>query len=439
MVDDASTSTLARRRRRQAIPLVAVVAVLAVQHLGPAPAAAETFTNPEPIVIVGLGPTGPDNTPATPYPSNIEVTGMTGTITDVNLTLNGIDCSARTNDFAYPEDFDILLESPSGDNAVVYSDVGGNNGGDNNAPPFQFPAIDVTLDDEAAQPLPADSQLSAGTYRPVDDDNDPGERVPVDTFPTTGPTDPENPPTQFITPTGATALSTFDGEDPNGTWSLYVVDDYPGPDNCEITNGWTIDITTGSTPPTSSTSSTSTSSTSTSSTSTSSTSTSSTSTSTTSTTTPAPTTTSTPAPTTTSTPAPTTTSTPASTTTSTPAPGGPVQIDDLVLSDGDVARVTGTITCQAGDRYRMRLILTQDGTDGRALINGNCTGEPQRFRAIIQVRSGPGFEDGTAQARATGQVGDPDTGTILDRFDRTEEVEIDVRGGMAAAALKAAS
>ena len=28
------------------------------------------------------------------------------------------------------------------------------------------------LDDQAAAPLPADSQITAGTYRPTDDDND---------------------------------------------------------------------------------------------------------------------------------------------------------------------------------------------------------------------------------------------------------------------------
>ena len=87
----------------------------------------------------------------------------------------------------------------------------------------------------------------------------------------------------------------------------------------------------------------------------------------------------------------------------------------------------------------MRLILSQDGTEGRTMVNGNCTGEPQRFRGIIRATSGPGFEDGPAQVRATGQIGDPETGTILDRFDRTEEVQIEIRGGMAAAVLKAAS
>ena len=514
----------------RAIPFAAVAAVLVVQQLAPSPAAAETFTNPTPIVIVGLGPQGPANTPATPYPSNIVVSGMSGTVTDVNVTLNGLDCSDVGNDFAYPEDFDILLQSPSGDNAVIYSDVGGNNLA---SPPLQFPAINVTLDDQAAQPLPADSQLSAGTYRPLDDDDDPEELVPEDAWPASGPLQPgDPPPSQFITPSGSTALSTFNGEVPNGTWSLYVVDDYPGPDNCEIDAGWTLDILTtgGGGPTTTSTSQATTTSTTTGAnqdpvavndayttaqgvpltvtapgvlandsdpdgdaltadmpstpangtlllsnnggftytpnagfsgtdtftymahdphggmdtatvtinvTPAATTTTSTPATTTTST--PATTTTSTPATTTTSTPATTTTSTPASTTTTAPAPGGPIQIDDLVLSDGNVARVTGTINCEAGHRFRMRVDLIQGDTEGRAMINGTCTGEPQRFRAIVQRQRGPGFEEGTASVRATGQVGDPDTREIVDRFQTTEDVDIDIPGTMMAAMLQAAA
>ena len=540
MVDEARTRSSAQRRRR-AIPLLAVVAVLAVQHLGPAPAAAAVFSNPTPIDLPAPGPGNPAPTRAIPYPSSITVSGMSGTVTDVNLTLHGLDCSAQDPDFAYPEDLDIMLEGPTGANVVVLSDVGG----DNLSPtPLQFTDITVTLDDEAANALPSDARLSSGTYRPLDDDSDPDEQLPVDTFPTPAPA-----------PSDATALSVFDGTAPNGTWNLWVTDDWAGPNNCDILRGWSIDIettggggptTTSSTstslPPATTTSTTSaanqapvavddtyttaqgvtltvpapgvlandsdpdgdpiivgmstnpsngtlilgadggftyvpnqgfsgtdsftymahdpsdamsgwttvtitvTPAATTTSTSSTTTSTSSTTTSTSSTTTSTPastttstssTTTSTPASTTTSTPASTTTSTPASTTTSTPAPGGPIQIDDLVLSDGNVARVTGTMTCEAGHRFRMRVDLTQGDTEARAIINGTCTGEPQRFRAIVQVMRGPGLQEGTASVRATAQVGDPDTRDIEDRFQTTEEVEIDIPGAMTAAMLSA--
>ncbi|MDP1818875.1 MAG: hypothetical protein Q8K58_03170 [Acidimicrobiales bacterium] len=196
-----------------------------------APADAQTFTNPAPINLPGPGPGVPGPTPSPLYPSNIVVSGLSGTVTDVNVTLNGMDCSARGNDYAFPEDVDIMLVGPTGATAVIYSDVGGTNV---DVPPLQFGPINITLDDQAPNPLPADTQLSAGTYRPTDDDDDLGEQPNsqgVDLFPAPAPA-----------PSANTALSTFNGTAPNGTWSLYVVDDYPGPDNCRIADGWTLDI-----------------------------------------------------------------------------------------------------------------------------------------------------------------------------------------------------
>jgi hypothetical protein len=99
--------------------------------------------------------------------------------------------------------------------------------------------------------------------------------------------------------------------------------------------------------------------------------------------------------------------------------------------------VTGTITCDQGNRFRIGVTLTQGQTAGRDFATGTCTGDPQRFRVIVRATSGPGFGNGSAQARATAQIGDPRTGTIVDRFSTSEEVEIDVRDGMMAAMLNA--
>lgn len=207
---------------------VAALAVMAVvSQLLLLPAAGETrFTNSAPITV----PVVPQDPPwpGSPYPSNIVVSGMGNSLTDVNLTLEGFDCSSTGLDFAYPEDIDVLLVGPTGANLIVLSDVGGNN--DENAR-FQFSDIKVTLDDEAASPLPADSQLTAGTYRPTNDDDDPREQVPGDVFPEPAPT-----------PSSATALSVFDGTNPNGTWSLYLADDFRGPNNCSVLRGWSMEI-----------------------------------------------------------------------------------------------------------------------------------------------------------------------------------------------------
>ena len=55
---------------------------------------------------------------AAPYPSNIAVAGVVGTITQVTVKLN---CICHT----FPDDIDILLVGPAGQNAIIMSDVGG--------------------------------------------------------------------------------------------------------------------------------------------------------------------------------------------------------------------------------------------------------------------------------------------------------------------------
>ena len=75
---------------------------------------AATFANGGTITI-------DDDTTATPYPSDIAVAGLSGVIDKVTVTLHDL-----AHDI--PEDIDILLESPSGDTAIIMSDVGGSNG-----------------------------------------------------------------------------------------------------------------------------------------------------------------------------------------------------------------------------------------------------------------------------------------------------------------------
>ena len=56
----------------------------------PGPASAATFSNNTGILIpaTGTGGTCPGSeSPAGPYPSDIAVTGLTGTVTDVDVTL----------------------------------------------------------------------------------------------------------------------------------------------------------------------------------------------------------------------------------------------------------------------------------------------------------------------------------------------------------------
>ena len=206
--------------------MVAVVAALTAVMglLVTGPASAETFCNNNPIVFTP--PPQPTQSIQTlqPYPSQITVSGLTGTVTDVNVILNNLT-------YEVPDDLDVLLVAPNGAAALIMSDVGGNN-------VIFAPVtdIDLTFDDEAAAPPPADSQLATGTFQPLDDDDDMGEFMNsnVDVFPAPAPS---------VAGVG-TSLSVFDGIDPNGTWSLYVVDDNPGPPVTMDIEGWCLDITT---------------------------------------------------------------------------------------------------------------------------------------------------------------------------------------------------
>jgi hypothetical protein len=261
-------------------------------------ASAVQFCNTTPIVFTPP----PQPTQAVqalaPYPSQITVSGQTGTITDVNVILNDLT-------YEVPDDLDIMLVAPDGTRIMVMSDAGGAN-----FTAFPVTDIDLTFDDAAANQPSADGQLVAGTFRPIDDDDDPDEFDAADTFLSPAP----------ATPSVAT-LSTFNGLNPNGTWSLYVVDDNPGPPVVmDIGGGWCLDIlTTGGGTTTSTTTAPTTTSTTTAPTTTSTTTapttTSTTTAPTTTSTTTAPTTTTTTVPPTTTTTVPPTTTTTTTTTT----------------------------------------------------------------------------------------------------------------------------
>src|SRR5204863_3033302 len=109
---------------------------------------------------------------ATPYPSTINVSGMSGTISDVTVTLRNVS-------HTWPADIDILLVGPGGQKAVIFSDVGGGNDINN---------ITVTLSDSAGASLTATGLIVAGTYKPTD--VEPGENGDLDNFSAPAPAGP---------------------------------------------------------------------------------------------------------------------------------------------------------------------------------------------------------------------------------------------------------
>jgi subtilisin-like proprotein convertase family protein len=205
---------VSRRLRARASALVMFMFIAALGGLAAtvAPAGAATFSNSTAITMPDPDCTDPDV--ASPYPSNISVSGLTGTITDVNVTLTGVT-------HPFQGDIELLLVGPTGANLVVLSDAG--TGSLSNAT--------VTFDDAAASAPPQNSAWGPGTYKPVNY----LELSGPDAFPAPAPAASAN----------TTLAGAFNGTAPNGSWSLYVIDD-ACPDGGSIAGGWSLDITTAS-------------------------------------------------------------------------------------------------------------------------------------------------------------------------------------------------
>jgi subtilisin family serine protease/Ca2+-binding RTX toxin-like protein len=164
------------------------------------------FTNPNNISI-------PDSGAGNPYPSIINVSGLTGNITSLKVTLTNLS-------HTYSDDIDVLLVSPTGGKAILMSDVGGGNGLAN---------VTLTFDPTATANLPDLDLITSGSYKPTD-------FVSGDLFNSPAPVGPYG-----------TDFSVFNNTNPNGNWSLYVMDDLGG-DSGTIAGGWSLLIGTSTTP-----------------------------------------------------------------------------------------------------------------------------------------------------------------------------------------------
>ncbi|NOT62858.1 MAG: hypothetical protein HOP19_21830, partial [Acidobacteria bacterium] len=172
-----------------------------------------TFSNTTAIVLPtcnsGCDPT---TVSASPFPSNISVSGLAGTVSKVTVTLTNMSQTCF-------DDYEILLVSPTNQNLMLMSDASGCQGASSTRT--------YTFDDTAAATL-ADEPVppsATGSYKPTN--FDPGDNLPG------------APSTSANT----TLAGAFNGLNPNGTWKLYVYDDSTG-DTGQIANGWSITITT---------------------------------------------------------------------------------------------------------------------------------------------------------------------------------------------------
>jgi len=162
-----------------------------------------SFTNSTPITI-------PDSGASTPYPSTITVNGLSGTLTNVSVTIFGFGHTC-------PNDVDILLVGPSGDKAMIMSDVGAS---------IDVNNITFTLSDLSTTTLPSATILINNmVYQPTD-------YAPTEVLPAPAPAGPYT-----------SALSVFTNKVYNGVWSLYVFDDGPG-DLGSLARGWSLTLNT---------------------------------------------------------------------------------------------------------------------------------------------------------------------------------------------------
>jgi subtilisin-like proprotein convertase family protein len=192
-------------------------------RLGTINTASQTFSNTTPITIPGTGTGTSTGAPANPYPSDIVVSGAPTTISKVVLTLNDFN-----HDFT--DDVDLLLVSPTGRKMIVMSDAG-----------FDTVAVDLdmTIDDDAAALLPDDLTLTTGSFRPAN------YFTVQDPFPAPAPASPYLTPVTGGADTLTSAFTGVVGGNPNGTWSLYAVDD-AGVDVGSIDGGWSLTLITTS-------------------------------------------------------------------------------------------------------------------------------------------------------------------------------------------------
>ena len=202
-------------RRPLLLALVACAATLAA-----AGAEAGSHTNSAAITIADCCTDPSGVTKASLYPSTINVTGESNTLASVAVTLSGFNHTS-------PDDVDVLMAAPNGQAIVLMSDAGGFNTASN---------LTISFKAAASNPVPDSGALTTGTFAVHNWGSTPGPLCDTvepdpDVFPAPAPAGPY-----------VTSLTSLNGQNPNGNWSLYVVDDCAG-DSGSITGGWSINIT----------------------------------------------------------------------------------------------------------------------------------------------------------------------------------------------------
>lgn len=194
-----------------------------------AQAATLTFANPQ-----GLGPTGEAGTfgPANAYPSSISVSGVSGTVTDVNVSMLATSVS---------DDADIVVRGPNGALVMLLSDAcmqgtspRGNWVFDDSAPGF------VSRPGPCSPSFPTQQSFRPSNYVPQ-----PGAPMDESTEPDDLSAATGGPPPPYVNNLAALA-----GGSPNGSWDLFALDDNKLDGvGFSFDSGWAITLEVDPTPP----------------------------------------------------------------------------------------------------------------------------------------------------------------------------------------------
>jgi hypothetical protein len=150
-------------------------------------------------ICTTLGGTG------SPYPSTIDVTNGPIQIGSLRVTLYDVT-------HTMPDNLDVLLVGPQGQNILLMADSGGN--ADLTTP------VTLTFSDAAGQVLPNSAPLTTGVFEPT------SWEAGQTSFAPPAPPAPYNEPGSAVGGTGTqTLMGVFGLTNANGTWSLYVRDD----------------------------------------------------------------------------------------------------------------------------------------------------------------------------------------------------------------------
>jgi len=194
---------------------------------GPGASINATYNNTSPVATQA----------GTPFPSTLTVTGGSGTVSSVSVTLHSFAAPVNANDEG-AQDLGLLLISPTGRNLQLMRSVGDANKGTNNG------AITLTIQDGGtpmANPNPGETSFPSGTYEPsayfdgVTDNTDPDYHSVLSSFNNSDLNDPQ-------TNGSKTFASVFTGDSVNGSWNLYLVADAIATANISFSS-WDITIT----------------------------------------------------------------------------------------------------------------------------------------------------------------------------------------------------